>query len=172
MASDNFPKWWFMELLDVVVWAIIVKGIKGNLTLNLKIWKVKPARFGNIRSLLFTIAKSQGDFNCGASSQADFILNYFLSNFLKFPLKFSISSQPSWQAGTIKATLLTNKNFYDMIWLWTVPLQTRNPVNKSSSPSVPTAPYSPALAIPSRFVVISKCRFRIGVNQHRGGKTQ
>ena len=27
---------------------------------------------------------SQGDFNCRASSQADFILNYFLSNFLKF----------------------------------------------------------------------------------------
>ena len=51
----------------------------------------------------------QGDINCGASSQADFILNYFLSNFLnflKFPLKFSISSQPGWQAGTIKATLV------------------------------------------------------------------
>ena len=47
----------------------------------------------------------QGDFNCGASSQADFILNYFLSKFLKFLLKFSISSQPSWQAGTIKVTL-------------------------------------------------------------------
>ena len=27
------------------------------------------------------------------------------SNFLKFPLKFSISSQPDWQAGTIKVTL-------------------------------------------------------------------
>ena len=26
-------------------------------------------------------------------------------NFLKFPLKFSISSQPGWQAGTIKTTL-------------------------------------------------------------------
>ena len=51
------------------------------------------------------LMRYQGDFNCGASSQADFILNYFLSNFLKFPLKFSISSQPSWQAGTIKATL-------------------------------------------------------------------
>ena len=51
----------------------------------------------------------QGDFNCGASSQADFILNYLLSNFLsyfpKFPLKFSVSSQPGWLAGTIKATL-------------------------------------------------------------------
>ena len=61
-----------------------------------------------------TIAVLQGDFNCGASSQTDFILNYFLSkslkfphistkilkfpqiskNILKFPLKFSISSQP------------------------------------------------------------------------------
>ena len=28
--------------------------------------------------------KSQGDFNCGSSSQADFILKYFLSNFLNF----------------------------------------------------------------------------------------
>ena len=60
--------------------------------------------------------KSQGYFNCGSTSQADFVLNYFLSNLikfpqtslniLKFPLKFSISSQPGWQAGTIKATLL------------------------------------------------------------------
>ena len=28
---------------------------------------------------------SQGDFNCRASTQADFILNYFLSNVLNFP---------------------------------------------------------------------------------------
>ena len=53
----------------------------------------------------------QGDFNCDPSSHPDFIKNNFLSNFpsnvLKFPLKFSISSQPVWQAGTIKATLLT-----------------------------------------------------------------
>ena len=28
--------------------------------------------------------KNQGDFNCGASSKADFILNNFLANFLKF----------------------------------------------------------------------------------------
>ena len=48
---------------------------------------------------------TQGDFDCGTSSQADSILNYFLSNFLKFPLKFSISSQPGCQAGTIKTTL-------------------------------------------------------------------
>ena len=51
----------------------------------------------------------QGDFNCGASSQADFILNYLLSNLLsyfpKFPLKFSVSPQPGWLTGTIKATL-------------------------------------------------------------------
>ena len=47
----------------------------------------------------------QGDIDCGASSQADIILNYFLSNFLEFPLKISISSQPSWQAGTINANL-------------------------------------------------------------------
>ena len=56
--------------------------------------------------------KSQGDFNCGSSSQAGFILNYFLLNFLsissnvnKFPLKFCISTQPGWQAETIKVTL-------------------------------------------------------------------
>ena len=47
----------------------------------------------------------QGDIDCGASSQADIILNYFLSNLLEFPLKISISSQPSWQAGTINANL-------------------------------------------------------------------
>ena len=35
---------------------------------------------------------SQGDFNCRASSQADFILNNFFP--LKFPNKCSISSQP------------------------------------------------------------------------------
>ena len=49
--------------------------------------------------------QQQGNLNCGASSQADFILKYFFSKFLKFPLKFSISSQPGWQAGTIKVTL-------------------------------------------------------------------
>ena len=47
---------------------------------------------------------SQGDFNCRASSKADFILNYLLK-FPKFPPKCSISSQPDWQAGTIIATL-------------------------------------------------------------------
>ena len=41
-------------------------------------------------------SKQQGDINCEASSQAGFILNYFLSNFPKFPLKFSIFSQPGW----------------------------------------------------------------------------
>ena len=52
------------------------------------------------------LTSTQGDLNFGASSQADFILNYFLSKFLNFPLKFSISSQPGWQAGAIKVTLL------------------------------------------------------------------
>ena len=51
----------------------------------------------------------QGDINCGASTHADFILNYFLSNFLanflKFRLKFFLFSQPAWQAGTIEVTL-------------------------------------------------------------------
>ena len=56
----------------------------------------------------------QGDINCGPSSHHDFIKNYFLSNILKFPLKFSISSQPGWQAGTIKATL-TGTNVRIMI---------------------------------------------------------
>ena len=49
-------------------------------------------------SLLFFINTPQGDIDCGASSQADFFLNYF-------SLKFSISSQPGWQAGTINVTL-------------------------------------------------------------------
>ena len=60
-------------------------------------------------------------FYCGASSQADFILNYFLSNLLKFPkifkfpLKFSISNQPGWQAKTIKATLATKASGWMVI---------------------------------------------------------
>ena len=45
------------------------------------------------------VTQFQGVINFGASSQADFILSYF-----KFPLKFSISSQPGWQAGTINLT--------------------------------------------------------------------
>ena len=51
----------------------------------------------------------QGDINCCASPQAELILNYFLSNFLSFPLKFSISSQPGWQAGTINVALLQTR---------------------------------------------------------------
>ena len=49
------------------------------------------------------LTSTQGVFDCGASSQADFILNYFLSNFLKFSqistnfpkflLKFSIGQR-------------------------------------------------------------------------------
>ena len=58
----------------------------------------------------FTI--HQGDINFGASSQANFILNYFLSNFLKFPLKFSISSQPGWKAGTTNVTLVAFTKVY------------------------------------------------------------
>ena len=38
-------------------------------------------------------------------------------NFLKFPFKFSISSQPGWQAGTIKATLIQPKKlFLQRMW--------------------------------------------------------
>ena len=55
------------------------------------------AIFANLHNLgishFYRIIKS--DINCGAFSQADFILKYFLSNFLKL----SISSQPGWQAG-------------------------------------------------------------------------
>ena len=36
----------------------------------------------SIIKLITIPSNHQGDFNCGASSQADFILNYFLSNFL------------------------------------------------------------------------------------------
>ena len=43
----------------------------------------------------------QGGFSCGASSQADFILNYFLSNFLNFPLS-SNSPFPSSPAGRLE----------------------------------------------------------------------
>ena len=47
---------------------------------------------------------SQGDISCGSSSHPDFIKNYFLSNFLKLPLKFSVASHPGWQNGTINVT--------------------------------------------------------------------
>ena len=42
------------------------------------------------------IDTQQVDFNCGASSQADFILNYFLLNLPKFPQIFSnfLSNSP------------------------------------------------------------------------------
>ena len=50
---------------------------------------------------LLRMDRWQGDINCGASSQDDFILNYFLANFPKFP---QISPQillflPAWLAG-------------------------------------------------------------------------
>ena len=41
--------------------------------------------FHKNRILVIHIELSKGDFNCGASSKADFILNYFLSKFLNFP---------------------------------------------------------------------------------------
>ena len=47
---------------------------------------------------------SQGDISCGSSSHPDFIKNYFLSSFLKLPLKFSVASHPGWQNGTINVT--------------------------------------------------------------------
>ena len=50
------------------------------------------------------ISSDQGDINCGPSSHPDFIKNYFLSNFLKLPLKFSVASHPGWQNGTINVT--------------------------------------------------------------------
>ena len=75
---------------------------------NSKLWNFMQFHHGD-----------QGGFHCGASTQANSILNYFISKFFKvpkfslklpkFPLKFSISSQPGWQAGTIKAT--PRKNF-------------------------------------------------------------
>ena len=48
------------------------------------------------------------------SSHPDFIKNNFPSNVLKFPLKFSISSQPGWQAVTITATLYGPINIKDI----------------------------------------------------------
>ena len=59
--------------------------------------------------MMIDYSQDRGKIDCGASSQADFILNSESSqippNFLEFPLKFSIFSQPGWQDGTIKATL-------------------------------------------------------------------
>ena len=65
--------------------------------------------FSSICTSFLLSAYDQGDFNCGASPQADSILNNFLSKFLEFPLTFFISSQPGWQAGTIKVTLPMTK---------------------------------------------------------------
>ena len=69
----------------------------------------RPDRNGFVK-----ISLSQGDFYCGASSQADIIRNYFLkfprisSFFFKIPLKFSISSQLGWQAGTDNVALVVS----------------------------------------------------------------
>ena len=57
----------------------------------------------------------QGDINCGDSSQADSILNFFP---LKFPLKFYIASQPGWQAGTINVTLPITNIYVNIHWFW------------------------------------------------------
>ena len=75
----------------------------------------------------------QGNINCGASSQADFNLNYFLSKFvdfpkiasifIKFPLTFSISSQPGWQAGTIKAWIIICICKRDTLFPWSLTFQ-------------------------------------------------
>ena len=53
------------------------------------------------RYTIYTVTDVQGDFNCGGSPKPDYILNYFLSNFLAFP---QISSQilhflPAWLEG-------------------------------------------------------------------------
>ena len=58
------------------------KGFKDN-TPTLKKTH-KSAIVWNKQVWAENICKKQGDFNCGASFQADFILNYFLSNFPKF----------------------------------------------------------------------------------------
>ena len=75
----------------------------------------------------------QSDFNSGASSQADFILNSFLSNFLKFPLcpartiKATLSlvksrlplRSPGWLACCLVVTM--QKAEYTGKWLFTAP---------------------------------------------------
>ena len=92
-----------------------VRFVINTITIYILPIKVMSARY------YIEMITTQGDFNCGTSSQADSILNYFLSNFLKFPqfpLKFSISSQPGWQAGQIKVTLqITNQQGHQEIFL-------------------------------------------------------
>ena len=46
---------------------------------------------------IHTVTDVQGDFNCGGSPKPDYILNYFLSNFLAFPQVSSnfLSNSPS-----------------------------------------------------------------------------
>ena len=102
-----------------------------------KRWKAFVKLLPNIANCqLLPTYHIQGDFNCGASFQAHFILNYFLSNFLNFSQIYSnipkfpqISSQilnlfyPCWQAGTITATLYHNT-------LFNVILTKRDNINK------------------------------------------
>ena len=54
--------------------------------------------------------KSQGDFNCGSSSQAGFILNYFLLNFL------SHSAFPPSLAGRLKQLKPPWVYHYHLLW--------------------------------------------------------
>ena len=75
----------------------------------------------SINQSFLSLSDKQGGFYYGASYQANFILNYFLSNLLKFPkifkfpLKFSISNQPGWQVKTSKATLATKASGWMVI---------------------------------------------------------
>ena len=80
-----------------------------------------PASFPGI--FIFTIV--QGDINCGSSLRLTSFwiissqISSYIFKFLKFPLKFSISSQPGWQAGIIKATLLLMLlHFADSFVVW------------------------------------------------------
>ena len=89
---------------------LVLNTFSAGVVWNSKLWNFMQFHHGD-----------QGGFDCGASTQANSIQNYFISKFFKvpkislklpkFPLKFSISSQPGWQAGTIKVTLIQEKEF-------------------------------------------------------------
>ena len=75
-----------------------------------KIWIHRTfTLFSNLqlKTIKRSLAKHQGDINYGASSKDEFILNYFLSNFFKFPLKSSFPPSPAGRLEQLMSPCLT-----------------------------------------------------------------
>ena len=83
---------------------MVNKNTKANIWMNNR-------AFHKNRILVIHIELSQGDFNCGASSKADFILNYFLSKFLNFP-KISSNFLKQLKPPFTELIPVVNRNWY------------------------------------------------------------